>query len=543
MYIGISNSQNEYGKKLKFGGTCIINNDQISIAVSEERLTRNKYCGGYELSLKYCLDWLGATKYDIKGISTSSCCDYKADIKHFNSDFINLQENNHHFSHALSSFFCSPYDEAIVVVMDGGGNTLTETTSCNWWEHSREQVSIYHAKGYEVTLIGHKFDKPFDTGYGEAFRSVTKFLGFGTTENAGKVMALSGMFNGNNNKNVSFFDPQNRFINNPLDPIDPLNKFIKSNGLSVKPRLENEEIKEEHYLLANILQSSFQNDLVNLLDYYIELKGISNICLAGGVALNCTANTFVLESSKAQGLYIHPASNDSGQCIGNAIYSYIKDKPKDIRFDMNNSYLGKDYEISKNDILKECNNQSFRLLEYSKEEASKEVAKLLSNNVVVGFYNGRSEFGPRALGNRSVLGNPSSLKVKEFINTRVKCRESFMPLAASIMQNCVADYFEGDVSKFMLLAPSVKYKMRPKVSAIVHNDGSCRAQSVDIKDNPYFYNLIHDFYKITGIPMLINTSMNGRGDPIVETLEDAFNWFNSSPLKCLVINGFLVAKE
>jgi len=545
MYIGISNKQNEHGKKLKFGGTCIINNDQIAVAVSEERLTRKKYCGGYEQSLAYCLDWLGATKDDIQGIATSSCCDYKADTKHFYSNRVTLQGNNHHFSHALSSFFCSPFDEAIIVVMDGGGNTLAKTTSGNWWEYPREQMSIYHAKGNEVNLIERHFDQPFDVGYGEAFRSVTKFLGFGTTENAGKVMALSGLYDNDKNKKINFFDAKNKFVNNPLDPIKALKTFIDSNELLIQPRLEDDEIKEEHIFLANILQSSFQNHLVSVLDHFIKSRGVSNVCLAGGVALNCTANTFVLENSTVNSLYVHPASNDSGQCIGNAIYSYLQDTPKDIRFDMNNSYLGKDYEISKKDILSLCINeyQNFKLVENNKEVTSQIVAELLSNNIVVGLYSGRSEFGPRALGNRSVLGNPSSLEVKQFINTEVKCRESFMPLAASIMKEFVAEYFEGDVSKFMLLAPSVKSTMRSKVSGIVHHDGSCRAQSVDELDNPYFYKLIQNFYKITDIPMLLNTSMNTRGEPIVETLEDAFYWFNSSPLKYLVINDFLLVKN
>lgn len=544
MHIGISNSQNEYGKQLKFGGTCIIDNDQISVAISEERLTRIKYCGGYNESLAYCLDWLGATESDIKQISTSSCCDYKAQTRHFNHQGATLHANNHHFSHALSSYFCSPFEEAIVVTMDGGGNTLAKTTCGEWWKYPREQMSIYHAKGNHIKLIKRYFDKPYEVGYGEAFRYVTKFLGFGTTENAGKVMALAGLYDDKKNQSINIFDSKTHFINNPLNPIRALTEFIDANKLFVKQRLEGEQIKEEHIYFANLLQNSFQSHLVRVLDGIIKSTGVNDVCFAGGVALNCTANTFVLNHPTVNRLYIHPASNDSGQCIGNAIYSYLQDNPKDMRFDMNNCYLGKSHKISRNDISDLCVNEypNLKLLDTNKEETNEIVAKLLAEHVVVGIYSGRSEFGPRALGNRSVLGNPSSLNVKQFINQDVKCREPFMPLAASIMEEFVAEYFEGEVSKFMLLAPSVKSLMRAKVAAIVHEDGSCRAQSVGKLDNPYFYKLIQSFYKITNIPMLLNTSMNARGEPIVETLQDALRWFNLSPLKYLVINDFLVSK-
>ncbi|MGI2220592.1 carbamoyltransferase C-terminal domain-containing protein [Shewanella oncorhynchi] len=544
MYIGISNDKSVHGKKLKQGGTCIIYKDKISIAISEERLTREKASGGYARSLSYCLDSLSASESDIKIITTSSCCDYQAETSHFKSKRNQLLVNNHHFSHALSSFYCSSFDEAIVIIMDGGGNTLSDNGRANWWECSREQVSIYIANGNDIKLIKRLFDKPFDIGYGEMFRCVTKYLGFGSAENVGKVMALAGCYNGAVDANFDIFDPKNKLVNNPLEPLAAIDSFISLKNLSIKPRLDNSDIKEDHIYLAYLIQKNLQDSLLKVVDDLIQRTGIKNFCFSGGVALNCIANTFILNNSNIKRLFIQPAANDSGQCVGNAIFSYLKEKPKDVRFDMSNCYLGREYSIEKSDIINliSIKYRKLSILSFSKENTILYAADLLSKMNVIGFFSGKSEFGPRALGNRSILASPSCNKLKEYINCKVKCRESFMPLAASVMKEFASDYFEGDISKFMSLAPIVKPSMRSKISAVVHSDNSCRAQSVDKADNPYFYQLLDKYYSITNVPVLLNTSMNARGMPIVETLEDALLWFDSSPLEYLVVNEFIMGK-
>jgi carbamoyltransferase len=547
MFIGISNGFSSYGKKLKQGGTCIIQDDSIQIAISEERITKEKHAGGFENSLNSCLSSLNQTTKQAIGIVTSSCCDFKPITNH--SNIFNSSKSvdyvSHHLSHAMGAYFCSDFDKAIVVVMDGGGNTLEEKSE-NWWENKREQLSIFLAEGNKIKLVNRYFSEPYEVGYGEAFRYATKFLGFGNTENAGKVMALSALQKKSNNLPIpNIFSLPQIIKNTPLEPIDTIKNLIDKYNLQIAPLKQGHPFAEEHIAFSHYIQSSFQSHLASLINQNIEKLNVKNVCLSGGVALNCSANTFLLNNTNIHRLFVQPASNDSGQCIGNAIYSFLTHTKKDIRFTLNNCYLGKKYtniDVSVSKILTR-HSESLALVSRDDGASLLKAAEMLINGEVVGLFQGRAEFGPRALGNRSILANPTSKRIKKFLNVKIKNREAFMPFAASVLEDRIFDIFEDLVSDTMVLAPKLKQKWLKKIPGAAHADGSCRAQSVKPNNNPRLYQLIQNVYRINNIPMLLNTSMNIRGEPIVETVEDAISWFLRSEVNYLLVENMLIEKK
>lgn len=546
MFIGISNGTTGSGKKLKDGGTCIIVDEEIKVAVSEERITRVKHEGGFKNSLSYCLESLNGKLIDFEKIFTSSCCEYKPITNH--SDVSPLLSSigsiSHHYSHAIGAYFCSDFDSAIIVVMDGGGNTL-ENDSLNWWECKREQTSIYLGQGNKIRLIERYFSEPYQVGYGEAFRYATKFLGFGNTENAGKVMALATLNHAKYHLALpNLFDNLAMLKNEPSKPVAKVKEMLANYNILIDERIGDEGFSIEQIGFAEYIQSSYQDHLVKIVSKHMKQHNIKNVCLSGGVALNCSANSYLLNNTHIESLFVQPAASDTGQCIGNAIFAYLDTTNKDTRFSLNNCYLGTPYGDATEDLKKIVNDNSkkFKIVSELEKITLERAGKLLFDGNIVGLYQGRSEFGPRALGNRSVLGNPTLKNIKTFINEHVKNREPFMPLAASVLSEHSTEIFEDTASTDMVLAPKVKISFRGKIPAVLHNDYSCRAQLVVESENPFFYSLIEHFFRLSGVPVVINTSMNMRGEPIAETIKDAIDWFMKTPIQYLICENILIKK-
>jgi len=545
--LGLFNPETNFGKKLKQGGACIISDNEIIVSISEERITRKKNDYGYSRSIDYCLDFAGMRNHDIDLVVTSSCCEYKAIISNdLSSRFKRTEICNHHLSHAYSTYYCSQFDSAIIIVIDGGGNTLEESNKLEWWKLSREQVSIYLARDGKIELIQKVYLHPYDTGFGETFRCFTKYLGFGSTSNVGKVMALSGcdILSGLENKNIFLNNGsiETPFPNLPNNPIDTLQSYLIKSGINTPPREPTEQIEEKHIKLASFVQLSYQLSLKYLVDKYISSLNVNNVCIAGGVGLNCIANSYILsECDSLNKLFVQPASSDTGQCLGNAIYGHSLLSSLKPRLEFKGVYLGKNYKIDKVTIYKLINGNN----EYgfSKIKDYKKIAKFISDGKIIGWFQGRSEFGPRALGNRSILGDPRNIQVSKKINTLIKKREEFMPFAASILSEECESFLSGNVCEYMTLAPKVRQDKRRFIPAVTHVDGSCRAHKVEYKKNTNFYALIKDFYKLSGIPMLLNTSLNGLDEPICETPGDAFNLFKNYPLDYLVIGDYFLYKK
>jgi carbamoyltransferase len=308
----------------------------------------------------------------------------------------------------------------------------------------------------------------------------------------------------------------------------------------VGPRRNGEEITQGHHNLARSAQDACEKAMLALLRRVTGLTGSRNLCLAGGVVLNCKANGELLRSGLIDEIYIQPAAGDDGTCIGAAYAVYHELGLPLPRHPVGHSYLGLEFTNQQiEQVLK-----VFKLPHQRVENPSRTAAELLAKNHLVGWFQGRMEFGPRALGNRSILSDPRSAENRDRVNDAVKFRENWRPFAPSVLAEKGHLYFEDfKDSPYMILSFWADKSRASQIPAVVHVDGSCRVQSVTRQTNARYYDLIAEFEKLTGVPVIMNTSFNLKGDPIVCSPRDAVQTFFTSGLDDLVIGDFLVSKQ
>ena len=551
--VGLNLGETHYSKSLKDGGVCIIDNGKIALTIAEERISRNKYGCGFEKSLPFCLHQLGLTLGEVDIMVVSSCCESIRNPKDIpvNGDMKphEVYSINHHYSHALSSYMVSPFDEALIVIMDGGGNLLDNDVH-EWWSVKREQSSYYIGKGNNIKLIDRDFESPFESGFGEVYRYFTHHLGWATSD-AGKVMALAAYGNPKkfSDKKIFDFDPETgdltcRIRNIPLDDLN-LYDHLRALGYGdIPPRKPEDEITQIHMDLARHVQDEIECAIATKLIYLSKITGIKNACLAGGVALNCVANEKILSETPIENIFIQPAAGDQGQSIGNAIYGSMKYgewKNPNVYF---NPYLGPNHDWEKEISTISFNEGIVSQRIETWEKLIDFVARRLTSGKLVGWVQGNSEVGPRALGNRSILADPRCLATRTKLNS-IKNREWFMPIAPSLLEEDLSRYFDTNISSpYMLRAVRATDIARKDTPAVIHHDGTSRIQTVNQRQNPIFYELLQRFKTITnGIPMLANTSFNRRGEPIVETARDALDAFLGMDLDILVIGNRILEKS
>lgn len=551
--LGINLPANYSGKVLKDGGACLVEDGRILVAVSEERLTRKKHTGGYKNAVAYCLDSVGTSVKNVDHIVATSCIDFSRSISSFGDDLPKEKIrylNSHHLSHAYSAFMVSPFDEAIVVVLDSGGSLLEDPADHDWWKYSREQQSYYVGKGTEISLIGRDFQGPYEAGIGELYRAFTKFLGWESSSHSGNTMALSAYGDPDRFPNLELFYFEDKrlrshFSNSPNDIEKMMKEYsIKNAGEEWESRTPGSPIRQLHKDLAFLIQSKMEKALIKKIRLLNKRTGIKNLCLAGGVALNCIMNTKILENTSIENIFIQPAAGDQGQCLGNALYGNYVYGGANTRYAMNNTYLGKDYDLSTQAVIASIKGLIPSGVDYLPvRDIARVTARLLSEGKIISWFQGKSEFGPRALGNRSILADPRNPKVVERLN-EIKGRESFRPYAPSILLEFAGDYFKfGLESPYMVLADYVKSSMKNVIPAVTHVDDSVRPQTVELNQNPPFHALLTEFHRITGVPVLLNTSMNRRSEPICENITDAFSCFLDTAVDCLVVNNTLFSKK
>jgi len=429
----------------------------------------------------------------------------------------------HHLAHALSAFCFSGFDESTILIADGRG--------------AFEATSIWYAKDNEIIPVE---ITNFPNSLGLFYAKFTQYLGFKPLSDEWKVMGLAPY--GDDGIDLSSFITQNEKYK--------LNwKILFGSGLvDVKgienvlgeARNTNDTINSKHKDIAFAVQRETEIAMTNLAKYSIDKTGCNNLCLAGGVALNCKANGLIANSEFVNKLFIQPAASDEGAALGAAMYPYlVKEKyiPKKV---MNNSYLGPNFDsVSINKLLKDYK------LQYTKlTKPSETIAELLDNGNIIGLFQGRMEFGPRALGNRSIIADPRKPENKDKVNSTVKYRENWRPFAPSILKEKYDDYFDAKFdSPFMILSFPVRDEMKSNIPAATHIDGTARPQSVDINVNSAYWNIINEFYKLTGVPAVLNTSFNLKGEPIVCTPYDAIRTFYTSGLDYLLLEDFLISKR
>ena len=473
------------------------------------------------------------------------------------NDIGKLKFSEHHYSHAASAFFPSPFKEAVVLTLDGVGEWATTT------------VAIGKKNKLEIIKEIH-----FPHSLGLLYSAFTYYTGFKVNSGEYKLMGLAPYGKPIFKKLIleklldikedGSFKLDMKYFNYATGLTMTNNKFSKLFGQPVRDA-KKDLLTQFHMDIAASIQSVTEEIVLRMTKNISSKYKINNLCLAGGVALNCVANGKILNEKIFKNIWIQPAAGDAGGSLGAALaywYHELQKPREEFQDKMKGSYLGPKFE---NEIIEQkLKSLNANYKKYRRDEMISLTAKELSNEKTVGWFQGRMEFGPRALGGRSILADPRSEKMQKQLNLKIKFRESFRPFAPSVLREDVNDWFElNDDSPYMLLVSEVKkdkqIKMkaedeklfgidklnikRSSIPAITHVDYSARIQTVHKETNPRYYDLINEFKKNTNCPVLVNTSFNVRGEPIVCSVEDAFNCFMGTNLDILVVEDFVLFKD
>ena len=485
-------------------------------------------------------------------------------VEPYNKKALNLYFTEHHLSHAASSFFVSPFAKAAILTIDGVGEWCT--------------ASISEGKNNTIKICK---ELHFPHSVGLLYSAFTYYLGFKVNSGEYKLMGLAPYGNPKATETRDFIQRiKEQLVTIKDDGSIWLNQsyFNYATGLRMAkdhkweqlfgfPRRSAEtDLNQQHCNLAYAIQEVTEEIVLKMAKEAKRLTQADHLCLAGGVALNCVANGKLQRAGLFKDIYIQPASGDAGGSLGAALalhHMYFQEKRVISKPDkMQGTYLGP--EFSEKEIVYMNRKQKAQAVRYNDTlELYDTVAAYLAKNKVVGWFQGRMEFGPRALGNRSILGNPSHPEMQKKINLSIKYREGFRPFAPAVLEEEASDYFELETSSpYMLLVADVNkhlqkpvpenydalplwnklYCERSSLQAITHLDFSARIQTVSQYTNEHFWKLIHTFKKKTRTPILINTSFNVRGEPIVCTPEDAYRCFMATEMDILVINDFVYLK-
>jgi carbamoyltransferase len=481
-------------------------------------------------------------------------------LKEQDSSFNDINKINfseHHLSHAASAFFSSPYEEAIILTLDGVGEWATTTVSIG--------------KNNKINILK---EIHFPHSLGLLYSAFTYFLGFKVNSGEYKVMGLAP-YGAPKFKNIILDklidvkeDGSFRLIMDYFNYATGLtmtnNKFAKL--FSMERRKPEDKLLQIHMDMAASIQAATEEIVLKITRFLSKEFKLENLCMAGGVALNCVANGKILKEGLFKNIWIQPASGDAGGALGAAqafYYQELDNKRKILKNDsMNGSYLGP--KFTDDQVENELKNCGANFKKLTLDQVIKDTAKALSEEKAVGWFQGRMEFGPRSLGNRSIIADPRSEKMQKNLNLKVKYRESFRPFAPAVLFEKVSEWFEiNSESPYMLLVAEVKKSKqlqmtdqqkslfgidklnikRSNIPSVTHVDYSARIQTVHKETNPTFHKLIEEFERITDYPVLVNTSFNVRGEPIVCSATDAFNCFMGTDLDVLVCNNFILYKD
>ncbi|QTR45443.1 hypothetical protein J9253_15740 [Thiothrix litoralis] len=443
---------------------------------------------------------------------------------------------DHHAAHAASAYFPSPFTEAAVLSIDGTGEYDTAVS--------------YYGEGHRLKRLR---GIPYPSSIGLLWEVLSVYLGFDIYD-AAKLMGLASY--GNSQRFIEQF----RQIIKPLQDgtfvIDhdlvkfghleyyPPNAYLGGleQLLGVKRRLPDDALTQVHEDIAAAMQALTNELFLHMAEHVHKETGSDNLCLAGGVALNCVANSYVFEKGPFKQLYVQPTSHDAGTAIGAAYWIFHNVLGESARGSMDHAYWGPAYSEQRIQEALQARGLNYRVSDKLEEE----VAGFIADDKIVAFFQGRMETGPRALGNRSLLANPTNRDMREILNRKVKHREYFRPLAPSVLVEEADKWFEIDkptsAADFMLMTYPAQEDKQERIPAVVHTDGSCRVQCVRSETNPRYHKVISEFQKLTGVPVVLNTSFNDQ-EPIVCTPEDAINTFLKTEIDVLAIGDCLVFKE
>lgn len=545
---------------------CLIQDGQIKAAASEERFTRKKHDEGFpHHAVQYCLKEgkIEAKDLDYVGFYDKPFLKFERLLSTYLSTFprgflsfskampVWLKEKlwipqlirrelgykgkilftEHHLSHAASAFLVSPFREAAILTVDGVGEWATASYGIG----RDRQIELFKEIRFPHSL-------------GLLYSAFTYYLGFKVNSAEYKVMGLAPY------GEPRYVDQVRRLMDIRDDGSFEMDMryFSYHHGLRMvngrfgklfggPPRDPESKLDQRHKDIAASVQKVTEEVMLKMASYLHRETKMDYLCLAGGVALNCVANGRILREGPFKDLFIQPAAGDAGGALGVAAYIYhsLLDNPRGEAMD--HAYLGPEYSDEQTLATLQKYGAPYRKL--GREALVSEVAALIDGQTVIGWFQGRMEFGPRALGSRSILADARNPKNKDVVNLKIKFRESFRPFAPTVLEEKIAEYFEIDrPSPYMLLVAPVREEKRV-IPSVTHVDHSARIQSVSRRQNPLYYDLIREFDKRTGVPVIINTSFNVRGEPIVCTPEDAYRCFMRTHMDYLVLGPYLLDKK
>ncbi len=559
----------------------LIVDDEVVFAVEEERLNRKKHYGGVpELAIRACLDHAGLTLADIDHITffwkpsisyakvpvflfkfwnkvpqllreqRSFSVEENLGMLNYLKQMKSLPETlkkmfptdkpvkfkfhmlEHHLTHAASAFLPTPYDDAAILTIDGAGEWTTSLQA--------------YGKGNTITKLS-SVDTPYSLG--AFYQAVSRHLGFKLIEGPGKLMGLASYGNPNteayeNMKKLVTLTPEGGF---KLDMSYFCYHYTRKSGVTKKftdlfgpSKTEGKDWSEHELNVAAAAQHIVEDVILHMVRKLKEKTGSDNLCMAGGVALNSVTNGLIAQSGLFKNIFIQPAAGDSGTALGSALYYNHCVLNRKRKFIMDTAFLGNTFDDAECEAALKKHN-----LPYVKTQKNYAnfAAKKLAEGKIIGWFQGRMEFGPRALGNRSIIASPLHEDMKNILNARVKFREGFRPFAAIVLEEDCGKYFDCDFpNPYMLLVYNVRPEYLGKLPSITHVDKSVRIQTVNKTENPQMRDLLEAFKRETGYSVLVNTSFNIKGEPIVANAEDAVFSFARADMDYLIIGNYIVAK-
>jgi carbamoyltransferase len=472
----------------------------------------------------------------------------------------------HHLSHAASAFFCSPYKESAILTIDGVGEWTTATigqATADWDGQGQNQIQLFGEVKFPHSL-------------GLLYSAFTAFLGFQVNEGEYKVMGMAPygqptrvedvykLFDVSNDGsfrlNMEYFSFHHstsktfngKFVDLFGDPRVHESDFYTPTTHPKKDHPQWDEAtakRNQHYAnIAASIQYVTEETMLKMANYAYQRTGLKKLCMAGGVALNSVANGRIMRETPFEDVYIQPAAGDSGGALGAALYVYhvLLGKPR--KFIMEHAYWGKAYSSPEVKSAIEATGRSYELVEDPERRAEMMVDDMLGGKVIALFQD-RFEWGPRALGNRSILADPRSAEMKNIVNARIKFREPFRPFAPVILEERAVEYYSGIENpasnfplRYMLMVYATRNGCGDKIQAVTHEGGTGRIQTVRRETNELYYRAVELFGQATGVPVLLNTSFNLRGEPIVTTPANALNTFGKSDIDSLYVGDYVVRK-
>jgi carbamoyltransferase len=550
--LGVAPKSTRSGFQIKNGSATLFDGNKILVSIAEERLSRKKSDSGCNNASKYILHHvLEGTLPDELVVST--CCEPAtyANIDHLDEALLLgnrlRQVPSHHFSHALSAYYLSPFERALVCVVDAGGNTLDAYNGSDWWNAAREQCSLYLAEGANITLLQRWFDKVGDWGIGETYRAFTRFLGLGGQTSSGKLMGLSA-YGAKLPVGARLFDPlPDGHLRARLEMATPwvaesaVEDFLRANGVAVEKRSALDPLTPIHSDVARFVQEETETAVLHLLRWATRKHKITSVCIAGGVGLNCPVNTRLLEENIAAEVFVPPCPGDDGQSVGNAIFPFHERAGSRFSVEFLDAFHGP-LTDSVEDIQQYI--EATDNLEIVTDDATfSTTADFVASGKIVGWFQGRSEIGPRALGHRSILADPRRRDVRVRLSSLIKGRDAFRPYAASIIEEEFENWCACPcLNPYMLFFARLKDHTMRAAPALFHPDKTCRIQTVSPRQSE-FYQLLRSFKQRTGLPFLLNTSYNTANMPIVETPKQAIFVLKQTDLDATVIRNQIVCKR